>query len=328
MTELSMRVARLHGAGDVRLHTERRPRPAGDGERLVEVTSVGVCGSDLHWFTEGGIGDAVLARPLVLGHEMAGVIRGGPDDGVAVAIDPALPCGACPPCRAGHGNLCPDIVFAGHGARDGGLRQFLTWPADRLYPLPDGLSADDGALLEPLGVALHALDLAHLRMAATVAVVGCGPIGLLLVQLARGHGATRVLAAEPLPHRMAAAAGFGAEPAGAEGVADVVFEVSGTDGAVDTALRLARPGARVVLVGIPDGDSTTFSAALARRKGLTLVLVRRMGEVYPRAIDLAARKLVDLAPLVTDVFALDEAGAAMTTAAARTGLKVVIHPNG
>ena len=322
-----MRVARLHGAGDVRLHTEERPTPAGADTRLVEVTSVGVCGSDLHWFAEGGIGDAVLARPLVLGHEMAGIIRGGADDGARVAIDPAIPCGACESCREGHGNLCPEVVFAGHGSCDGGLRQFLTWPAHRLHPLPDKLSDDDGALLEPLGVALHAIDLAHLRMASTVAVVGCGPIGLLLVQLARRHGATRVLAAEPLPHRLALAERFGAEPATGAGVADVVFEVSGSDAAVDTALRLAKPGARVVLVGIPDGDRTTFSAGLARRKGLTLVLVRRMGEVYPRAIDLAARGLVDLAPLVSDVFPLSEVVTAMATAAARTGLKTVIHPN-
>lgn len=321
-----MRVARLHGAGDVRVHTEDRPKPACADDRLVEVTSVGVCGSDLHWFTEGGIGDAVVARPLVLGHEMAGVIRGGPDDGVRVAVDPAIPCGVCEPCREGHGNLCPDVVFAGHGSCDGGLRQFLTWPAHRLHPLPDQLSDDDGALLEPLGVALHAFDLAHLRLASTVAVVGCGPIGLLLVQLAKRYGATRVLAAEPLAHRMAAATSFGAEPADGSAVADVVFEVSGSDAAVDTALRLAKPGARVVLVGIPDGDRTSFSAALGRRKGLTLVMVRRMGEVYPRAIDLATRGLVELAPLVSDVFPLGEAGAALSTAAARTGLKVLIHP--
>ncbi|GIE53629.1 sorbitol dehydrogenase [Amorphoplanes nipponensis] len=325
MSERDMRVARLHGAGDVRLHTEPRPAATG-GDRLVEVTAVGVCGSDLHWFTEGGIGDAVLARPLVLGHEMAGVVRGGPDDGRRVAVDPAVPCGVCEPCRDGYGNLCPDVVFAGHGSCDGGLRQFLTWPAHRLHPLPDSLSDDDGALLEPLGVALHALDLARPRMAATVAVVGCGPIGLLLLQLARRHGATRLLAAEPLPHRMAVAESLGAEPAAGAGVADVVFEVSGSEAAVDTALRLAKPGARVVLVGIPDGDRTSFSAGLARRKGLTLVLARRMGEVYPRAIDLAARGLVDLAPLVSDVFGLGEAATALKTAAARTGLKVVIHP--
>jgi L-iditol 2-dehydrogenase len=323
-----MRVARLYDARDVRVRSEETPRPAHDGDRLVEVRSVGICGSDLHWFTEGGIGDAVLGRPLVLGHEMAGVIRGGPDDGTRVAIDPAVPCGSCEQCLQGDGNLCPTVVFAGHGACDGGLRQFLTWPGDRLHPLPEELSDDDGALLEPLGVALHAMDLAHLRMAATVGVVGCGPIGLLLVQLARRHGATRVLAAEPLPHRMAVAESFGAQPAGdAAAVAEVVFEVSGSDGAVDTALRLAKPGARVVLVGIPDGDRTGFRAGPARRKGLTLVLARRMGEVYPRAIALAAGGLVDLAPLVSDVFPLGEATTAMATAAARNGLKVVVHPN-
>ncbi|GID24333.1 sorbitol dehydrogenase [Paractinoplanes abujensis] len=287
-----------------------------------------MCGSDLHWFTEGAIGDAAVARPLVLGHEMAGIIRGGPDDGVRVAIDPAIPCERCEPCREGDVNLCLNIVFAGHGACDGGLRQFMAWPAHRLHRLPDTVSDDEGALLEPLGVALHALDLSHLRMASTVAVVGCGPIGLLLIQLARRHGATRVVAAEPLPHRMAAAERFGAERADpSEATADVVFEVSGSEEAVDTALRLAKPGARVILVGIPDGDRTSFSAAVARRKGLSLVLARRMGEVYPRAIALTAQGLVDLKPLATDVFPLKDVNAALTTAADRTGLKVLIHPH-
>ncbi|WP_250035240.1 zinc-dependent alcohol dehydrogenase [Paractinoplanes maris] len=320
-----MLVSRLHAAGDVRLHDE--PDPTGEGT-LVEVTSVGICGSDLHWFTEGGIGDAVPAKPLVLGHEMAGVIRGGADDGVRVAIDPAIPCHHCEPCLDGYPNLCLNIVFAGHGATDGGLRQFMSWPADRLHRLPDAVSDDDGAMLEPLGVALHAYDHAHVRLASTVAVVGCGPIGLLLIQLALRGGATQVLAAEPLPHRMAVAARLGAVPIEAEAAADVVFEVSGSPAAVEAALRVAKPGARVVLVGIPDGDTTTFSASIARRKGLTLVLARRMGEVYPRAIALAAQKLVDLGSLVSDTFPLTAVSDALGTAAARTGLKVVVHPNG
>src|ERR1700754_878538 len=245
MVQPSMNAARLHGPGDIRLHTEEIPQPRDAGEWLVEVTSVGICGSDLHWFTEGAIGDAVLNRPLVLGHEMAGVVRGGPADGTRVAIDPAIPCWNCEQCHAGDPNLCPDVLFAGHGDNDGGLRQFLSWPSTRLHPLPDALSDDDGALLEPLGVAVHALDLAHLRMASTVAVVGCGPIGLLLVQLAFAHGATRVFAADPLTHRLQAAVRLGAEPA-ADQEADVVFEVSGSDTAVDAALQLAKPGARVV----------------------------------------------------------------------------------
>jgi L-iditol 2-dehydrogenase len=322
---MAVRVARLFGAGDVRVLDEERPR-VGVGESLVEVRSVGLCGSDLHWFSEGGIGDAVLSRPLVLGHEMAGVVRGGPADGTRVAIDPAVPCGDCEQCHGGSPNLCPDVVFAGHGACDGGLRQYLSWPSRRLHPLPDAFSDDEGALLEPLGVALHALDLGHLRVASTVAVIGCGPIGLMLVQLARLAGATRVLAAEPLPHRLDAAMKCGAEPVGEAGAADVVFEVSGSESAVEAALRVAKPGAKVVLVGIPDGDRTTFSASPARRKGLTLVLARRMGEVYPRAIDLVARRLVDLTPIVSAGYPLSEVAGAMATAAAREGLKVVVHP--
>jgi L-iditol 2-dehydrogenase len=318
-----MRVARLFGAGDVRLLDEEVPAP-GEDESLVEVTSVGLCGSDLHWFTEGAIGDAVLSRPLVLGHEMAGVIRGGPQDGARVAIDPAIPCGTCEPCLDGDPNLCLNIIFSGHGGCDGSLRQFMAWPTRRLHPIPDQLSDDEGALLEPLGVALHAYDLAHAKLAQTVAVIGCGPIGLMLIQLARLAGASRVFAADPLPHRLEAAVRLGAQTQGKD--ADLVFEVSGSSAAVDAALQAAKPGARVVLVGIPDGDTTTFTASHARRKGLTLVMSRRMGEVYPRAIDLAARRLVDLPSLVSQAFPLDETKAALTTAAAREGLKVVVHP--
>lgn len=301
----------------------------------MQVTSVGLCGSDLHWFTEGGIGDARLSRPLVLGHEMAGVIRGGSDDGRRVAVDPAIPCGRCALCRTDRGNLCPDVVFAGHGQTDGGLREFMAWPTAQLHTLPDNVSNDGGALLEPLGVALHALGLGHVHLGMTAGVVGLGPIGLMLAQVVRLAGATRVLAVEPLAHRLEAGMGLGVEPidpadAGgmqaSAGRADVVFEMSGTDAAVDTALRMARPGARVVLAGIPDGDHTRFSASLARRKGLTLVLVRRMHETYPRAIDLAARGLVSLDPLVSETFPLERAADAMSLAAARTGLKTLIRP--
>jgi L-iditol 2-dehydrogenase len=329
MSDDTQLAARLYGAGDVRVQSEQRPRP-GDGESLVEVTSVGLCGSDLHWFTEGAIGDATLSRPLVLGHEMAGVVRGGPADGSRVAIDPAVPCGVCEQCARGDVNLCPTVVFAGHGNTDGGLRQFMAWPSARLHPLPDALSDDEGALLEPLGVALHALDLGHLRVATTVAVVGCGPIGLFLVQLARLAGATRVLAADPLPHRLEAAVKFGAEPIGDDdtSVADVAFEVGGNDDSVDASLRLAKPGARVLLVGIPDGDRTSFSASAARRKGLSLVMSRRMGEVYPRAIELATSGRLDLPSMVTAAFPLSDATQAISTAVARAGLKVVVHPQG
>lgn len=329
-----MTVARLHGVGDVRAAIESVPRP-GAGEELVRVTAVGLCGSDLHWYTEAGIGDARLAQPMVAGHEFAGVIEGGPRDGMAVAVDPALPCGQCGTCLRGDQNLCPYVVFAGHGGQDGALREFLAWPSWALHPLPDGFSAADGAMLEPLGVALHALDLGHLRIGATVAIVGAGPIGLLLVQAARRSGAARVVVVEPLAHRREAASRLGADAVfdvgevgddAVPGGADVVYEIAGADAAVEIALRVARPGARVVLGGIPDGDRTSFTASQARRKGLTLVLVRRMNHAYPRAIRLVAQGLIDVSSIVTHRYPLERVDEAFAAAVAREGLKVVVEP--
>lgn len=329
-----MTVARLHGVGDVRAAIESVPLPA-DGEELVRVTAVGLCGSDLHWFTEAGIGDARLAEPMVAGHEFAGVIEGGPRDGMAVAVDPALPCGRCMTCLRGDQNLCPDVIFAGHGGHDGALREYLTWPSWALNPLPEGFSAADGAMLEPLGVALHALDLGHLRIGATVAIIGAGPIGLLLLQAVRRSGASHVVVVEPLAHRREAARRLGADVAldvgevtddALPGGADVVYEIAGNDSAVELGLRLARPGARVVLGGIPDGDRTGFPASLARRKGLTLVLVRRMNHAYPRAIRLVEQGLIDVSSIVTHRYPLERVDEAFSAAVAREGLKVVVEP--
>ncbi len=335
-----MRVARLHAVGDLRLDDE--PVPAAEpGTCLVRITAVGICGSDLHWWTEAGIGDAKLAEPLVLGHEAAGVIEAGPRRGERVAIDPAIPDETCPQCRAGYRNLCPQVRFAGHGSQDGALREFLTWPSAQLVPLPDALTDAAGAVLEPLGVAIQALDLGHLRIGGAAAVIGCGPIGLLLVQLLRAAGAARVVAVDPLPHRRAAAHAAGAsvtaDPRSAEGPSglrdlvgagvDSAFEMAGTDDAVRIAVRAARPGGRVVLGGIPGDDLIRFPASTSRRKGLTIAMVRRMNEVYPRAIGLAASGQVDLAGLLTDRFPLARAADAFEWAAGRRGLKTLIEPS-
>jgi L-iditol 2-dehydrogenase len=296
------------------------------------VTAVGICGSDLHWWTEGSIGDARLAHPLVLGHEGAGVIESGPRAGQRVAIDPAISCGNCRACRDGYRNLCYRIRFAGHGDTDGMLRQVMAWPAELLHPLPDAVPDAAGALLEPLGVALWSLDLGHFHLGASASVAGCGPIGLLLIQLLRAAGASRVIAVEPLAHRREAAARHGAdlvlspdEPVSGLGV-DVAFEVAGNDDAVRIAMESVRPGGRVVLAGIPDDDTTAFSASLARRKGLTIAMTRRMNEVYPRAISLAARGAVDLDGLVSRRDPLTGTAGAFAAAAGRDGLKVIIEP--
>jgi L-iditol 2-dehydrogenase len=330
-----MKTLRLYGAGDLRLQEEDPPRPAGD-EVLLQVKAVGICGSDLLWFLQGGIGETRLSSPLVLGHEFAAVTEAGR----RVAVDPSINCGRCVQCLEGNPNLCGKQVFAGHGRQDGALREFIAWPDHCCFPIPDGMSDAEGAMLEPLGVALHAIDLAHLQHEMRVAVLGCGPIGLLILQLIKLFGVRHILATEVLPHRLEAANAFGATDAllvhpdavqipsadgGGRQDFDVVFEVAGANAAVETAVDLVRPGGTVMLAGIPPDDRTSFNASTARRKGITLKLVRRMKHTYPRAIQLAAEGLIDVRSLVTHRFPLDRAGEAFSAAAKREGIKVLIE---
>ncbi len=333
-------VARLHGRRTIRV--QREPvEPLAAGEVRLRVTAVGLCGSDLHWYAEGSIGDAELSRPLVLGHEFAGVIADGPRAGERVVADPADPCGQCGPCLDGRSNLCLAIRFAGHGTTDGALRSIMPWPERLLYRLPEAIAADEAALLEPLGVALHAADLAHVPPGGRAGVYGCGPLGLLLVQVLRIAGASSVVATDRLAHRVEMARMLGAgpaydvdEPSSAAGrrsaratEVDVAFEVAGTDEALDDAITAVRPGGRVVLVGIPTGDRTSFAAGVARRKGLSLLLCRRMVPTnLSRAIELAASGRIQVAPLVTARFPLARAPEAFATLAARTGVKVIVEP--
>jgi L-iditol 2-dehydrogenase len=335
-----MKVLRLHAVGDLRLHDENDPLP-NDDESLLRITAVGICGSDVHWYEEAGIGDARLKRPLVLGHEFAGIIDSGDQQGRKAAVDPAIACRQCRYCEEGNPNLCDNMRFAGHDTVDGALREKLCWPKSLVHVLPDEFTAVDGAMLEPLGVALHALSLGHVLPGMSVGIFGCGPIGLLLVQLARAAGAAKIIATDRLANRLDAARAFGASSiilaAGgrenAEVVAaspgdgvDIAFEAAGDNEAVATAIRATRPGRQVILIGIPDDDRTAFPASIARRKGLTLKLVRRMKHTYPLAIQMVQNGVVDVRSLVTHRFPLSEYRTAFETAKKREGLKIVIEP--
>jgi L-iditol 2-dehydrogenase len=225
----------------------------------------------------------------------------------------------------GHPNLCNNMCFAGHGKQDGGLQEMLSWPTRYLFPFPESLSDADGAMLEPLGVAIHAVDLGKIKAGMRVGVFGCGPIGLLIMQVAKVAGAVDVFVTEPLPHRMEAAQGFGGKEWKAGQEVDVAFECAGVQGAVDDAVAAVGPGGRVILVGIPDDDRTSFSASVARRKGLTIKLSRRMKHTYPRAIRLVEKGLVDVRSIVTHRFPLSEVAEAFAAAQRRDGLKVVVE---
>ena len=337
----AMLAARLHGPADLRVERVPRPGPPKRGEVLLRVKVTGICGSDLHAYQDARIGDTPVTSPLILGHEFAGVVRQvGPDaldgngrplqPGTRVAVDPAQPCLLCDLCQQGHPNLCRSIRFCSNYPNDGSLSQWMLLPARCCFPVPKTISDIEAALLEPLGVALHAVDLAKVRAAHSVAILGAGSIGLSILQVARLAGADPVFVTDKFPWRLKAARQHGAiaihcdredpvaridkETAG-RGV-DAAIEAAWADHSVQQAAEMTRPGGRVVLVGIPSDDRLMMKHSTARRKGLTVKLCRRMKHTYPRAIQLAERGRIDLRGLVSHRFPLRRAGEAFALNAA------------
>lgn len=320
-----MRAARLYGARDMRVERVVRAGEPRRGEVRIRVTAVGICGSDLHVYQDGCIGEIRLTEPLIQGHEFAGVVEAVGDDarggagevlkvGQRVAVDPAQPCGRCELCAMGHPNLCPHHKFCGLTPTDGALCEAMVVPEETCFVVPDEIDDEQAALLEPLGVAVHALDLAHVKAGHDVLVVGAGPIGLLCAQMAMVCGAGRVFVADRLAWRLAIAERFGyvsinvddhdaatviAEATHERGV-DVALECAWCDeAAVRRAVDALRPGGRLVVVGIPSDDRLVLPHGTARRKGLTIAMCRRMKHTYPRAIALARAGRVDLRALVS-----------------------------
>ncbi len=329
-----MLAARLYSARDLRVDEIADVPPPGDGEVTIRVRAVGICGSDLHTYIDGRIGSTTVQTPLVLGHEFGGeVIAVGANalDGMGnalrvgqrVAVDPASPCLRCEMCELGHPNLCHRLHFCGLWPDDGALREHMNWIAHSCFPVPDDITDAGAALLEPLGVALHAVDLGKLQVAKSVAILGCGPIGLLILRLAQLSGANPIYAFDCYPWRVEKAKAWGATNAWTIGDdvdpvniireqtlgrgIDVVFEAAWADHSISQAADMARLGGRVVLVGIPSEDKLTMKHSTARRKGLTIVMSRRMKHTYPRSIHLATAQGLNLEEIVSHRFPLREA---------------------
>ena len=317
-----MQAVRLHGPGDVRVESVEAPPASANGQVRLRMRSTGICGSDLHHYREGSTGDNVPDSPLVLGHEIAAEVPPESADalglapGTLVAVDPAHPCGACEWCERGHPNLCPHVEFKGVEEHRGGLAEYLMAYPDEVIPVPEDFDADTAALLEPLGVAIHALDLAELCPMDSVAVLGAGPIGLLCAQVAQVAGAGTCYVVDPLSYRTEVAADLGADDVATDHAAidtwtdgrgvDVVLEATNDPAGIEDALDSVRIGGDVVFVGIPEGNEHTLTASTARRKGVTVKWARRMGHVYPRAIRMVEDGCVAVDPLVTHRFPLEE----------------------
>jgi L-iditol 2-dehydrogenase len=332
-TSSTMTAVRLHGPADLRVEQIPRPGPPGPGQALVRVTAVGICGSDLHNYKDARIGDVALQSPLILGHEFAGVVEAvgpGPDNldgdfhplapGLRVAVDPAQPCWHCEMCEQGQPNLCLHLHFCGSYPDHGSLCQWLHMPARSCFPMPEAIDDASGALLEPLGIAIHAVDLARIRVADSVAILGSGLVGLCILQLVRLSGAQPIFVSDKFPWRLEVAQRFGAIPINCDDTdpvkevlsathgrgVDVAIEAAWADSSVQQAAEMARLGGRLVIVGISEDDRIELKHSTARRKGLTIRLARRMKHTYPRAIRLVRSGAVDLHSLISHRFPLEK----------------------
>src|SRR5215831_232645 len=208
-----MLAARLHGPSDLRVEQVPRPDSPEPGQVLLRVRATGLCGSDLHSYQDARIGDTQVEGPLILGHEFSGVVEtvGSANEdgnfeqlapGARVAVDPAQPCGRCESCEHGHPNLCRRMHFCGNYPDGGSLCEWMHMPVRSCFPVPDSVDDSQAALLEPLGVAIHAVDLARIRVATSVAILGAGPVGLLILQVARIAGADPIFISDNLPWRL------------------------------------------------------------------------------------------------------------------------------
>ena len=314
-----MLVAELVAQREFRL-TDQTIEDPGPGEVQVRVDATGLCGSDLHSYSEGAVGDTPCEYPMVLGHEPAGtVVKTGPgvsgwSAGDRAALEPALYCYHCEFCRSGHHNICANIRFQSNPGIPGFFRERLNLPVTNLVPIPPNLALETATLVEPLAIALHSLKFAEIQPGDTAAVFGAGPIGLLTIACLKVAGVRRVFAVEPVPHRRDLARHMGADAALDPGEIDTAQQITadtggrGVDCAIDCAakehttnwaIRAARNGGRVLLTGIHSSPLVSFEVSPMRRKELAIFNVRRSNHESHAALDLLVERVGWFAPLVT-----------------------------
>ena len=321
---IRMKAAELCGLREFRLVDAALPDP-GPGEVQVEVKAVGICGSDMHYFTEGGIGDSPCNYPVVLGHEPSGVLlKAGPgvsgiDPGDHFALEPAVPCGACEPCGLGRNNLCNNMHFLSSGGIPGFFRERVNLPAHNLIAVPKHVGLKEATLVEPIAVALHSLTFPSLRAGETVAVYGTGPIGLLTIAALKLAGAGRIWAVDTVPHRRAMALAMGADVAlDSPGSEDQILKDTGNRGVdiafdcaagIDTVNQCARAlvkGGRLVYTAIPGAIHMPFFVPAFRKKELSFFNVFRSNNQTERARDMLSDHVARFAPLLTHSRPIDE----------------------
>jgi L-iditol 2-dehydrogenase len=344
-----MKAAFLTGVRSLEIREVPAPRPTKEDDVLVRSRAVGICGSDLHYYLSDSVGGDRVSYPFIPGHECAGVVeevgrsvtRVKPGD--AIVIEPAVSCGTCDQCRAGRPHTCRRLLFLGHyGELTGGMAEFVLAPERNCVPLPEKMSVVQGALAEPLSIAVYAVGLAEPVRKKTVAILGAGPIGLCAAMVLKAGGAGALYVTDKVPARLTAAGTAGADWAGnpdredvvgevlkreAVGL-DLVFECCGDQTALDQAVALLKPGGTLVVVGIPMESRVSFDSSRVRRREIRVQNVRRQNQCLEKAVRMIQAGRVHVDFLATHVFKLEEArGAYEAAAARRTGiLKAMVTP--
>jgi L-iditol 2-dehydrogenase len=313
-----MRTAVLLEPSEFELQDRPRPSPGPD-DVLVNIRDVGICGSDVHYYEHGRIGNYVVEDPLVLGHESAGEVVevgdnvDGFEPGDRVALEPGVPCRRCPHCKRGDYHLCESVTFMATPPHDGAFTEYVAWPADFAYELPDDVSTTEGALCEPLSVGIHACRRGDVGTGDTVLVAGAGPIGLVTMEAARAAGATDVIVTDVVAEKVDFARERGADLAVdvtetnletavdeyTDGVgADVVVEASGAEPSIRSTVDVVRRGGTVVLVGLGDQAEIPFDVLEVIDNEIDVHGSFRYKNTYDVAVDLLTDGVVDVEGLV------------------------------
>jgi L-iditol 2-dehydrogenase len=298
-----------------------------DTDVLIRMECIGVCGSDVHYYTTGRIGSQVVEYPFPVGHEGAGtVVKTGKavkqiKTGDRIAIDPAMPCGECDQCLAGRQHTCRKLRFLGcPGQADGSLSEYIVIPENSCYPVPDHISFNQAALSEPLSIGIYAVKLYGTQLVnKNIGILGCGPIGMSVLFSAITKGVERIYVTDKIDARLELAENSGAywtgNPENKDIVGsitekeslmlDAVFECCGEQDAMDQAVELVKPGGKIMIVGIPEFDHWTFPADVIRRKEICLQNVRRQNECVQPALDMIANGSIDVEKMITHRFPFD-----------------------
>ncbi|HEU5139191.1 MAG TPA: NAD(P)-dependent alcohol dehydrogenase [Bacillales bacterium] len=322
-----------------------------DNEALVKVHCIGICGSDVHYYEHGKIGRYEVKEPIILGHELAGdVVAVGKDvthivPGDRVAVEPGMTCGTCKYCRAGRYNLCPDVEFMATPPVDGAWADYVTVRSDFLHKLPDPMSYEEGALLEPFSVGYHAMKRGSVGPGDSVMIQGLGPVGLLAVQAAKLFGASKIYVSDVVDFRIQKALDFGVDgvvrPADGDvrrqlqeisdgrGV-DKIIETSGNHIAVADTVHLVNRGGTIVYVGLPVKEEIPMDIAALVDAELDVFGVFRYVNTYPSAIEGLAQSGLDLKGIITDSYPLSDIETAVEKARKEKdkSIKIMIYPDG